>query len=51
MEETSAGKITKGGTLQTTNILSFRERCMDLVSFDDPIEFKMFEEVMVAGTH
>ena len=26
-----------------------RERCMDLVSFDDPIEFKMFEEVMVAG--
>jgi len=25
-----------------------RERCMDLVSFDNPIEFKMFEEVMVA---
>ncbi|TRY67782.1 hypothetical protein TCAL_02922 [Tigriopus californicus] len=23
-----------------------RERCMDLISFDDPVEFKMFEEVM-----
>ena len=22
---------------------------MDLVSFEDPVEFKMFEEVMVAG--
>ena len=26
-----------------------RERCMDLISFDDPTEFKMFEEVMIAG--
>merc|ERR1711899_340903 len=25
-----------------------RERCMDLVSFEEPIEFKMFEEVMIA---
>jgi len=25
-----------------------RERCMDLVSFETPIEFKMFEEVMIA---
>ena len=26
-----------------------RERCMDLISFDNPGEFKMFEEVMIAG--
>ncbi len=26
-----------------------RERCMDLISFDTPGEFKMFEEVMTAG--
>merc|ERR1719464_2123723 len=25
-----------------------RERCMDLVSFENPTEFKMFEEVMIA---
>jgi len=25
-----------------------RERCMDLVSFEQPTEFKMFEEVMIA---
>jgi hypothetical protein len=27
-----------------------RERCMDLISFDNPGEYKMFEEVMIAGT-
>ena len=26
-----------------------RERCMDLVSFETPLEFKMFEEVMQQG--
>merc|ERR1711994_991036 len=26
-----------------------RERCMDLVSFENPTEYKMFEEVMIAG--
>ena len=26
-----------------------RERCMDLISFDTAHEFKMFQEVMVAG--
>jgi hypothetical protein len=26
-----------------------RERCMDLVSFESPVEFKMFEEVMLQG--
>jgi len=26
-----------------------RERCMDLVSFENPTEFRMFEEVMIAG--
>jgi hypothetical protein len=26
-----------------------RERCMDLISFDAPGEFRMFEEVMIAG--
>jgi hypothetical protein len=28
-----------------------RERCMDLVSFETPQEFKMFQEVMIAGEH
>ena len=26
-----------------------RDRCMDLVSFDTPGEFKMFEEIMARG--
>ncbi len=26
-----------------------RERCMDLVSFETPLEFKMFKEVMEQG--
>ena len=26
-----------------------RERCMDLISFDTPGEYRMFEEVMIAG--